>query len=167
MESPSKPVTSYRQLKTEGRVRLLGWLQLAASGVIFFLFLIASIQGQLNMLLIRLCAFAMSLNFLAGYLSIKRKALGYWLSILNQSLQTLSFAFGSYFYRYSEIGGVYLFFIKDREGVEFGFNASIEPGFDIIWGASTQETYLGIDILAVFFIGVLLSALDFVKREKS
>ncbi len=155
------------QSKTEGRVRLLGWLQLAASGIIFFLLLKSAIQGQLNILTILLCAFAISLNFFAGYLSIKRKALGYWLSIVNQSLQTLSFAVGSTLYRYSGIGGVYITFLKDDEGVEFGFNASIEPGFDIIWGASTQETYLGIDILAVFFIGVLLSALDFVKREKS
>jgi hypothetical protein len=109
------------QSKTEGRVRLLGWLQLAASGIIFFLLLKSAIQGQLNILTILLCAFAISLNFFAGYLSIKRKALGYWLSIVNQSLQILSFAVGSTLYRYSGIGGVYLTFLKDDEGVEFGF----------------------------------------------
>jgi hypothetical protein len=109
------------QSKTEGRVRLLGWLQLAASGIIFFLLLKSAIQGQLNILTILLCAFAISLNFFAGYLSIKRKALGYWLSIVNQSLQILSFAVGSILYRYSGIGGVYLTFLKDDEGVEFGF----------------------------------------------
>jgi predicted RNA-binding Zn-ribbon protein involved in translation (DUF1610 family) len=163
MVSPLKPQF---QLKTEGRVRLLGGLQLAASGVIFFLLLIAAIQGQLNILTIILGAFAIGLNFFAGYLSIKMKALGYWLSIVNQSLQTVSFATGSIFYRYSGIGGVYVF-LKTGETAEFGFNASYEPGFNIIWGVNVQETYLAIDILAVFFIGVLLSALDFVKRETS
>jgi len=97
------------ELKAEGRVRLLGWLQLAVSGVLFFLFLMSDIQGQLNILTILLFAFAIGLNFFAGYFSIKRKVLGYWLSIINQSLQTLSFTMGSYLYNYSGIGGVYFY----------------------------------------------------------
>ena len=165
MVSPLKPQF---QLKAEGRVRLLGWLQLAASGVIFYLLLIAAIQGQLNILAVILCAFAIGLNFFAGYLSIKRKTLGYWLSIVNQSLQTVSFAFGSSLYRYSGIGGVYLTLFKDGEaGAKYAFNVSIEPGFAIFWEANLQEEYFAIDILAVFFIGVLLSALDYVKRENT
>jgi hypothetical protein len=155
------------QSKTEGRVRILGWLQLAASGIIFFILLSSAIQGQLNILIILLGAFAISLNFSAGYLSIKRKALGYWLSIVNQSLQILSFAVGSSLYQYSGIGGVYLTFLKDDEGVETGISALFKPGFDICWGVAIQETWFAIDILAVFFIGVLLSALDFAKRGSS
>jgi hypothetical protein len=155
------------ELKTEGRVRLLGWLQLAVSGVIFILFLRPAIQGQLNVLAIILFAFAIGLNFFAGYFSIKRKVLGYWLSIINQSLQTLSFAIGSYLYNYSGIGGVYFYHSMSGEASESGFTASINPGFAIGWGVHVQTSYLAIDILAIFFIGVLLSALEFVKRENS
>lgn len=153
--------------KTENRVRLLGWLQLAASGIIFFLLLSSTIQDQFNIIIILLGVFAIGLNFFAGYLSIKRKALGYWLSIVNQSLQTLSFAVGSSLYQYSGIGGVYLTFLKDGEGVETGISALFKPGFDIYWGINIQETWFAIDIMAVFFIGVLISAFDFVKRESS
>ena len=155
------------ELKTEGRVRLLGWLQLAVSGVIFFLFLRSAIQGQLNILAIVLFSFAIGLNFFAGYFSIKRKVLGYWLSIINQSLQTLSFAMGSYLYNYSGIGGVYFHLSETNGEIKWGIEASYNPGFGIGWGLHFQTSYFAIDILAIFFIGVLLSASEFIKRENN
>ena len=118
----------------------------------------SAIQGQLNILTILLCAFAIGLNFFAGYFSIKRKTIGYWLSIINQSLQTLSFATGSYLYNYSGIGGVYFYLSENGESTA-GFTASFSPGFAIGWGLHVQTSYSAIDILAIFFILVLLSAL--------
>ncbi len=151
--------------KIEGRVRLLGWLQLIASGILFIQLFSLAIQGQLNIYTFLFSVFAIGLNFFAGYLSIKKKVLGYWLSIVIQSLQTISFTVTSYIYRYSGIGGVYVLLLTANGEMRLGLNASIKPGFNIVWGVNLQRDYFALDILAVFFIGVLLSALDFVKRE--
>ena len=155
------------KFKAERRVRLLGWLQLTASGIILFIILMSAIQGQSNIYLFLFGAPAFGLNFFAGYLSIKKKILGYWLSIVNQSIQILSFAVGSYVYNYSGIGGIYAYFSITGGKVQIGLSASIEPGFSILWGINVQNEYFAVDILAIFFIGVLLSAVGFVKREKS
>jgi hypothetical protein len=155
------------RFKAERRVRLLGWLQLTASGIILLIILMSAIQGQSNIYLFLLGAIAFGLNFFAGYLSIKKKVLGYWLSVVNQSLQTLSFAIGSYVYNYSGIGGIYAYFSHTDGKLGTGINASIQPGFSIFWGIRVQNEYFAVDILAIFFIGVLLSAIGFVKRENS
>ena len=144
---------------TEKRVQLLGYFQVAAAVILVFL-LFFNLFTNPSVLAIVTVIIAILLNGGAGYLSIKQKMSGYYLSLINQGLQTLSISTGTFYYSYNGIGGV---FLTIQEGVYF--SALVKPGYTISWGESVGLPGISIDLLAVFFILVLLSAIEFTKQS--
>jgi hypothetical protein len=138
------------------QIAFLGWLQLCAA-LVYLTLLGAALIGiwdvkpiTLSAVIFSLCLIA--LNFFAGYLTLKSKMSGCWTSILNQSLQLLHFNFGNVLYGYSGIGGVYVYL---SDGYKFGINAKVNPDFKVIIAATQEPSYIGLDVLALFFIVVL------------
>ncbi len=152
------------EAKTAKRVVLLGWFQLAAFAflVINFLINLVAAPGEiLTVLAVSAWVIAIALNGFAGFLSIQKKVLGYYLSLVNQLLQVISVAGGTFFYNYSGIGGIYIYY-RDGTG---GFEALFNPGFRVVWGLAVDASLVAIDLLAIFFIVVLLSAIEFARRK--
>ncbi len=157
------------EAETAKRVVLLGWFQLAAFAflVIYFLINLVTAPGEiLTVLAVSAWVIAIALNGFAGFLSIQKKVLGYYLSLVNQLLQVISVAGGTFFYNYSGIGGIYIYYREGGVGFEgVGFEALFNPGFRIVWGLAVDASLVAIDLLAIFFIVVLLSAIEFARRK--
>ena len=85
---------------------------------------------------------------------------GYYLSLVNLGLQTLSINTGTFYFSYNGLGGV---FLTIRKGVFLG--ALFKPGYAIAWGENVGPPGISIDLLAVFFILVLLSAIRLTNQN--
>lgn len=152
-EKRNASLFSSKNPNNENRAKLLGYFQLAGAAVIFILLLL-SFAGTLSALSIFISIVAIVLNGTAGYLTVKKSVTGYKLSLFNLSLQLVAISTGSFLYSYNGLGGVFL-----NIGNGISLNASFSPGFQIVWGAQSLETSFDIDLLAVLFIGVILSLL--------
>ncbi|ELR63112.1 hypothetical protein C942_04099 [Photobacterium marinum] len=137
------------------RVKLVGVFQILASIVIIGALFLGTFEGILQFTLA--CAFVL-LNFIAGVTAIKGKVHLYWISIVNQLLQVVSFSVNGLEVNYSGIGGACLkVFWGDVSG--FVFNAYVSPGFSIEnYPESFTSGYIAIDVLALIFIAALLTA---------
>ena len=140
-------------LSIEKRLKALGYLQLLGAVVIFLNLGVAIVAGP-SLVYVFISIVAVALNGTAGYLTVNKKSVGYTLSFINLSLQLVSINTESFLYSYNGLGGVFL-----GLGDGISLNAAFSPGFSIAWGANTGASYFGIDLLAIFFLFVLLNAL--------
>ena len=145
--------------KTNKRVKLLGYVQVATAIILAF-FLLYNLFTYPSALAIITLQIAISFNGIAGYLLIKQKVSGYYLSLVNLGLQTLSINTGTFYFSYNGIGVV---FLTIRKGVFLG--ALFKPGYSIAWGENVGPPGISIDLLAVFFILVLLSAIRLTNQN--
>ncbi|MDK1310109.1 hypothetical protein [Pseudoalteromonas ardens] len=102
---------------TERRVKVIGYIQLLAA----FVMTVGLIFGPLSSWLSLISVPFILLSAAAGYTAVKEQAKWYWLSILNQGLQIVSFSFGVLNYKYTGLGGIQIGFtwLKDFE-LSFG-----------------------------------------------
>ena len=145
--------------KTKKRVKILGYFQVATAIILVF-FLLYNLFTYPSALAIITLKIAVSFNGIAGYLLIKQVMAGYYLSLVNLGLQTLSINTGTFYFSYNGIGGV---FLTIREGVFL--SALFKPGYSIAWGENVGPPGISIDLLAVFFILVLLSAIKLTNQS--
>lgn len=139
---------------TINKLEILGYFQLAAALVLAF-YVGSELIQKFNPLILIVGLSAVSLNALAGFYSIRQSTLGYRLSLLNQGLQSVIIVTSNFAYSYSGIGGVY---ITIREG--FDITATFNPGFYILTSNINPPYGFGVDLLAIFFILVLLSGIE-------
>ncbi len=144
---------------TLNKLKILGYFQLAAAAVLTLYIGLELIQ-EFNFIKLLVGVALISLNALAGWGAIRESVLGYRLSLLNQGLQSVIIVTSSFAYNYSGIGGIYIII---REGVNF--SATFNPGFNI-WFSNVNPPYgFGIDLLALFFILVLLSGIELKEQN--
>lgn len=157
--------------KKKTRVKLiviLGWSQLLAAAILLVLLVIKLINapdGQsvtLSGFIIWMIPFG--LNGFAGYLSVKEKLVGYWLSIINQAMQLILFNIGGWLYSYSGVGGIYAYLSHDYS---LGINATTNPGFRIKIAGAPEPNYVAIDLLALLFIVVIALAIKEKRTNNS
>jgi len=144
---------------TFNKLKALGYLQLAAAIVLTLIIAFELVENfDVVKLLIGICV--VCLNALAGIFSVQERMIGYHLSLLNQGLQSIVIISSNFAYNYSGIGGIY---ITLREGVNV--SATFNPGFNI-WFADIDPPYgFGIDLLAVFFILILLTGIEINEQD--
>lgn len=144
----------------EGRVKIIGYFQVAASVAILFYYLGSIFDGSASILSTVVALPLVALNGIAGFTIIKENYKYYWLSVLNQGLQIPSISLGAISASYSGLGGAYVYVSWNTEFL-FGATATFSPGFSFYQytgNISTQS--ISIDILAIVFIGALLTVSD-------
>ncbi|MRX28421.1 hypothetical protein [Kangiella sp. HZ709] len=138
----------------EKRVKLIGYLQIIASIVLVGYIFTGYLSGAVSIII---AFFFITLNACAGYFAIKEKVSMYWLTVVNQTLQLVSFAIGKMYMGYSGIGGVYLTLSWGKD-FYFGINANINPGFYFQkFTENLPITEISIDILAIIYIVAVLT----------
>jgi hypothetical protein len=145
----------------EKRVKIIGYFQLAAAiGIAILLVMSLFESAEINTIGIALGLVFIVLNLVAGYTAIKEQYKWYWVSILNQALQVPSIAVGTIMANYSGLGGAYMVIYWGEE-VGINFTASFEPGFSFLQlSESLQPGHISLDILAMIFIGALITVKD-------
>lgn len=149
------------------RVKAIGYLQLAAAAIIpTMIFMSGDVSTGTAVITILLTL----LNLIAGYTAVNALTRFYWISILNQSLQVVSFGIGNTVLNYSGLGGINLK-VTLAEVSSFGFAIQFNPGFSYVkYTGQIAEQFITIDVLGVIFIGALVSTgfwKKFDKREIS
>ena len=141
-------------------MKLLGWLQVVGSVVFFSSLLLAILvnytRGQLGLIFLTGTILA-GLSLAAGVALLKGKRYGLWLSGLNQLLQLFSVSVSGVYAKYTVLGGVYLFVQSFANGsYQSGFMTIAMPGLRVGVGAPRDTFYLGLDLIALFFLILLV-----------
>ncbi|MEC4087927.1 hypothetical protein [Pseudoalteromonas rubra] len=141
----------------ERRVKVIGYIQLLAA----FVMTVGLIFGPLTSWLSFISVPFILLSAAAGYTAVKEQAKWYWLSILNQGLQVVSFSFGVLNYKYTGLGGIQIGFtwLKDFE-LSFGILFSSTVRLTGNAGAFSLNA-VQIDVLALVLMIALLT-----RRER-
>lgn len=159
LEAARLAATEESFMLAEHRVKIIGYFQIAAATTILCLYVYQVIGSGFDLLNSLLIFVFVSLNLVAGYTALKEEKKYYWLSIVNQALQIVSFSIGSIVANYSGLGGIYLT-LEWSQLFEFGVSAHFSPGFSYQeYTGSTPEQWLAIDALAVVFIGALITVM--------
>lgn len=138
----------------EQRVKVIGCFQIAAAIVTPFLVFFTE---NISALTISIAFAVILLNIFAGYTALKGLQRFYWLSIINQSLQLVTFGLGSTFINYSGLGGIYLG-ITFADTTSLSLSANFTPG--LLYQEFTSkiaEPFIAVDIMAVIFIAALVT----------
>ncbi|WP_157936301.1 hypothetical protein, partial [Shewanella sp. 10N.286.52.B9] len=132
-------------------------LQVIAALAITITYFLSVFDGTASLLSTMVTVVLVVLNIVAGITAIREKYKYYWLSILNQALQIPNIAIGTISAKYSGLGGAYVS-IHLAPQVSLGVDASFSPGFALYqYTASMQSQFISIDILAIIFLGALIT----------
>jgi hypothetical protein len=144
------------------RVIVVGWVQIVAAAwvLLFSVFVVST--GPRRWTLIALTSLFVGVNLAAGILTVRRRVVGYWMSLWNHVAQIPTFAVGTVMYHYAGLGGVMAYYSFHGR---FGVEAYLEAGLRVRIGPPVGNGYIGVDLLAVGFVLLLLSAIDSGRRE--
>ena len=144
----------------ENRVKIIGYFQIIAAFAITLVYFASVFDGTASLLSTMVTIFFVALNIVAGISAIKEKYKFYWVSIFNQALQVPNIAIGAISAKYSGLGGAYVYISLAPE-VSLGVDASLSPGFTLYqYTAPLQSQFISIDVLAIIFIGALITVSD-------
>ncbi|MCO7187546.1 MULTISPECIES: hypothetical protein [unclassified Pseudoalteromonas] len=137
----------------ETRVKVIGYIQLLAA----FVMTVGLIFGPLTSWQSLISVPFIVLSAAAGYTAISEQVKWYWLSILNQGLQVVSFSFGILNYKYTGLGGIQIGFtwLKEFElsfGILFSSTVRLTGNSDVF-----SLNALQIDVLALVLMVALLT----------
>lgn len=161
----TKNLTSYSK-NTSKKLIFIAWLQIVGSLIFIFNMLTAfylhNIQGETLILLIITIALFL-LSILAGYNLLKRNKLGYILTLINQLFQVIGFNIAGFMFRYSALGGIFLYLSLSKafDSYEFAIKAYFNPGFLFVIQQNWMELSISIDFIAIIIIQIL-----FTQRKK-
>lgn len=161
LESRENEIAIYQkeQIKREYKntkllVKIAGSFQILTA-VVFILFFFISSYTSIEYIV---QGIFILLNAIAGYTALKTIRSYYWLSILNQSMQVLSFTIGSIVINYS---GLVAFsaILTWQEGFTLLLAFSFDPGYKfwILDQPSTSGNF-SIDIIAVIILAIFFVA---------
>lgn len=142
-EKKSFPISPEKQLK------ILAYLQLLAALIIGYMTAISSLE-DFSLVSCSVGILAVALNGLSGYYLLKKHENGYQLSLANQCFQLVNINTGTFVYQYSGLGGVYAYL---SDGI--GITANYDPGFMVLSTVETGAFFVGVDLLAVYFVLLL------------
>jgi hypothetical protein len=137
----------------EMRVKVIGYMQLLAALVMTVGLIIGPFESGWSLISL---PFIM-LSAAAGYTVISEQVRWYWLSILNQGLQVVSFSFGVLNYKYTGLGGIQIGFTWLTE-FKLSFGILLSSTVRVTGHAEAlAENAVHIDVLALVFIVALLT----------
>ncbi|AZZ96063.1 hypothetical protein [Pseudoalteromonas sp. R3] len=137
----------------EMRVKVIGYMQLLAALVMTVGLIVGLFESGWSLISL---PFIM-LSAAAGYTVISEQVRWYWLSILNQGLQVVSFSFGVLNYKYTGLGGIQIGFTWLTE-FKLSFGILLSSTVRVTGHAEAlAENAVHIDVLALVFIVALLT----------
>lgn len=140
-------------------VKFLGYFQLVATLSLAYTIALQHLSNfNTTSLLIGIAL--VGLNAFSGWYLIHDKLLGYGLSLLNQVMQSIAIQVGGFSYQYLGIGGIYLYLTKNMNVMGAGFSARLKPGLSFLNSDFNLPTIISVNILAVFFVFVLIIGLQ-------
>ncbi|WP_046006309.1 hypothetical protein [Pseudoalteromonas rubra] len=137
----------------EMRVKFIGYMQLLAALVMTVGLFVGPFVSWWSLISLPFIV----LSAAAGYTAISEQVRWYWLSILNQGLQLVSFSFGVLNYKYTGLGAIQIGFTWLTEsklsfGILFSSTVRVTGHADAL-----SENAVHIDVLALVFIVALLT----------
>jgi hypothetical protein len=165
IESLQKQEHEEFTFSTENRIKVLSWLQIATA-VGFSIAFINVLLGSKEAIDLTIYGIIAIFNGFAGYRLLKRESYGYELSYINQILQILTINTGTLFFTYTGLGGL---LIGVGSNYDLFFSGSLlNTDFRFITADNiTSDITIGIDLLALFFLGVLHSCKELGLNEKA
>ena len=147
------------------KIKAVGYFQLAAGVILFAIIVYQSLFGTgFSFFTFAVAAPLIVLNALAGITALKQLSKWYWVSILNQCLQLLSFSLGSLYVNYAGLGYMNIILSWGQE-FSLGFEAKFSPGFNFYkYTESLQEQFIAVDVFAILFILAFIRVRDFEAR---
>ncbi|MCG7535527.1 hypothetical protein [Pseudoalteromonas sp. OOF1S-7] len=137
----------------EMRVKFIGYMQLLAALVMTVGLIVGPFVSWWSLISLPFIV----LSAAAGYTAISEQVKWYWLSILNQGLQVVSFSFGVLNYKYTGLGGIQIGFTWLKE-FELSFGILLSSTVHLTGHAGAfSESAIHIDVLALVFIVALLT----------
>ncbi|PRY10671.1 hypothetical protein CLV24_11390 [Pontibacter ummariensis] len=156
-----------KQLKNQ--VKALAVYQIAGGilGIAFTLWVMFSGQVLITQEVLRIALFATALfvfSLLCGRMLFRKPERGLVLSLANQVLQVVYFAFGAYGFQY--VAGLRVGLGMDMTGSwTFKFRLALSS-FQFDFGADTSQKFIGINLVALFLIFWIERLLEKVKAGK-
>ncbi|WP_125781194.1 hypothetical protein [Pseudoalteromonas rubra] len=137
----------------EMRIKVIGYMQLLAALVMTVGLIIGPFVSWWSLISLPFIV----LSAAAGYTAISEQVRWYWLSILNQGLQLISFSFGVLNYKYTGLGGIQIGFTWLKE-FELSFSILLSSTVRITgYDGAFSVNAIHIDVLALVFIVALLT----------
>ena len=147
--------------KTENRLKILIWLQIA--NAIAFVYVGFTDFNSEQKMWVNLLPFGLAFfNGASGYLLLKKTRLGFNLSMINQVLQLAAVNLGFLYFSYSGLGSLMVIF---QDGISLK-GSLLTPAYAIYWG-SDLGFGIGFDLIALFFLFVLSSCREDMDKWKS
>ena len=147
---------------TENRLKVLSWLQIATA-IGFAIAFVNVLMNSMDSVDLAVYATIAIFNGLAGYRLFHRLRFGYELSYVNQILQIVTVNLGFFFYSYTGLGSL---LVGIEDGIFFRVNL-LSTDFRLYFVQNLGHLGIGIDLLALFFLGVLHSCKDLGLDKKT
>ena len=147
---------------TENRIKVLSWLQIATA-IGFSITFINVLLGSKEAIDLTVYGIIAIFNGFAGYRLLNRASYGYELSYINQILQILTINTGTLFFTYTGLGS---FLVGIEDSLFFRANL-LSTDFRLITGENIGQFGVGIDLIALFFLGVLHSCKELGLNTKA
>jgi hypothetical protein len=126
-------------------VRIIAWCQVLAAVSILLngVTTLASFHGSLLWSWLLVFVLVVGVNAVAGIQTLRRRQVGYWISIWNHVTQIPVIVFPGLTFNYIGLGGIVGFLslrilASDDQILNFGIEAEIKPGVEIMLGGTTE-----------------------------
>ena len=149
-----------RKNKTEKRkkrliffIKFLSWMQIVGGFILFglILWLVLKNLSDLKSLVLLPALLIPIYSIIAGYLLLRAKRLGIYLSVVNQFLQLFFIQTNGFYYQYFLPYGVYLY----MGDMKLGITATFGANFKIRFGGKIDTTYFALNLFSVVSIIML------------
>ena len=148
------------------KIKVVGYFQLVSAFVLIALIIYHTSAGNgVSLVAIGIALPLIFLNCIAGITAVKHISKWYWVSVLNQCLQLLSFNIGSYSINYAGLGYMNII-LGWGEEFSLGFDMQFSPGFNFYKYTETLAIQsVGVDVFAILFILAFMHVKEFERRS--
>ncbi|MBC8469163.1 MAG: hypothetical protein H8D56_06800 [Planctomycetes bacterium] len=153
-------ISEKRKNKTEKRkkrliffIKLLSWMQMVGGFILFglILWLVLKNLSDLKNLVLLPALLIPIYSIIAGYILLRAKRIGIYLSVVNQFLQLFHIQMNGFIYQYILPFGIYLYMGDMKLGIDVNVSAS----FKIHYGAKIGTTYFALNVFSIVSIILL------------
>ena len=144
-------------------IKVLSWLQMVGGLLLIglFLWLLIKHLSDIKSLLLLPTLIIPMFSIAAGYLLLKAKKIGIYLSIANQFLQLFHIQIPGFVYQYYLIYGVYLYMGDMKVGINTEFGAN----FVIKIGTKISTPYFALNLFSILSIILLERYISLLKES--
>ena len=144
-------------------IKALSWIQIVGGFILIGLILWVIIKNlfDLKYLLLFPTLIIPIYSIVAGYLLLRAKKIGIYLSIFNQFLQLFHIQIPVFFYQYFLLYRVYLF----MGGMKLGINTDFGVNFKIRFGVEVDKTYFALNLFSILSIVLLAKYKSLINKS--